>query len=62
MSSRPPGADDEQRFLRLTVEAAIRIGLLAALTLWCFSIARPFLVPIVWGTIIAVALYPVYRR
>jgi predicted PurR-regulated permease PerM len=61
MSSISPLASNERQFLSLTVEAAIRIGLLAALTIWCFDIARPFLVPIVWGVIIAVAVYPAYR-
>ncbi len=53
-------ADNEQRFLSLTVEAAIRIGLLGMLAVWCFDIARPFLIPFLWGVIIAVAVYPAY--
>ena len=59
VTPRPPA--NEQQFLRLSVEAAIRIGLVAALVMFCFDIARPFLVPIVWGVIIAVAVYPGYR-
>jgi predicted PurR-regulated permease PerM len=62
MSANPLLPNDDSRVLRLAVEAVIRIGLLAALVLWCFDIARPFLVPIVWGVIIAVAVYPGYRR
>jgi len=61
MTSRPPLFENEQQFLRLTVEAAIRIGLLGALTVWCLSIARPFLIPALWGIIIAVAVYPGHR-
>jgi predicted PurR-regulated permease PerM len=45
-----------------TVELTIRIGALAVLAVWCFLIARPFLGPIVWGIIIAVAAYRTYRR
>src|SRR5262245_55423114 len=37
------------------VEAAIRIGVVALLGLWVFNIIAPFLQPIVWGAIIAVA-------
>jgi predicted PurR-regulated permease PerM len=33
----------------------------AALVVWCYDIARPFFVPILWGVIIAVAVYPGYR-
>ena len=62
MSSLPPFLANDRTFLNLTVEGAIRIGLLLWLTLLCFDIARPFLVPIVWGVIIAVAVYPGYQR
>jgi predicted PurR-regulated permease PerM len=48
--------------MKRTVEAAIRIGLIAGLILWCFIIARPFLIPIVWGAIIAVAIFHGYER
>jgi len=53
---------DDQAFLRRSVEAAIRIGLLILLIGWCFQIVRPFIEPIVWAIIIAVATYPTYRR
>jgi predicted PurR-regulated permease PerM len=43
------------------VESAIRIGLLALLVFWCLLLIRPFLIPIVWGLVIAVAGYPTYR-
>lgn len=44
------------------VEAAIRIGVVALWIAWCFQIVRPFLSPIVWGIIIAVAVQPAYAR
>jgi predicted PurR-regulated permease PerM len=56
-----PSADD-QRFLARVVEATIRVGLLALLVAWCFQIVQPFVVPTVWGVIIAVAAYPGYAR
>ena len=49
-------------FVHKMVEAAIRIGLVALLVAWCFDIVRPFIVPAVWGIIIAVAVFPVYHR
>ncbi len=50
-----------QAFLGRATEATIRIGLLIALVGWCFSIVRPFVTPVAWGVILAVALHPVYR-
>lgn len=58
-SSTPPG---ERAFLNQSMEAAIRIGLAVLLAAWCFQIVRPFIVPVIWGVIIAVATFPGYRR
>lgn len=49
-------------FLSRAVEASIRIGLVALLVFWCLQILRPFIQPIAWGAIIAVASQPLYRR
>jgi predicted PurR-regulated permease PerM len=32
------------------------------LVVWCFQIASPFIIPIVWGIIIAVAVYPIQSK
>ena len=47
---------------RTSVEVVVRVGLLLVVAFWCFSIAEPFLVPIVWGMIIAVAVFPGFVR
>ena len=52
----------DKAFLRKALEATIRIGLVVLLVLWCFEIVKPFIVPVIWGIIIAVATYPGYRR
>jgi predicted PurR-regulated permease PerM len=52
----------EKAFLRRALEASIRIGLVVLLALWCFEIVKPFIVPVIWGIIIAVATYPGYRK
>lgn len=44
------------------LEATIRIGLVLLLVAWCLQIVRPFIIPLAWGVIIAVATYPGYRR
>jgi predicted PurR-regulated permease PerM len=56
-----PGAEDE-KFVAKALEATIRIGLVVLLAAWCFEIVRPFIIPLIWGIIIAIAAHPGYRR
>lgn len=60
--SDPQAGDPAESSTPRAVETAIRIGLLVLLVAWCYQIVEPFLVPIVWGIIIAVAGYPGYLR
>lgn len=53
--------ESDARFLSRAVEATIRIGLVLALFGWCFTIVRPFIGPVAWAMIIAVAVHPAYR-
>ena len=50
-----------EEFTKNAMEAAIRIGLVVLWVGWCFQILRPFVIPIIWGVIIAVAIYPIYE-
>ncbi len=52
--------DDE--FTTRALEAAIRIGLVAILVVWCLQIVAPFVIPVLWGLIIALAVAPLYDR
>lgn len=47
-------------FVRRALEAAIRIGLVILLIAWCFEIVKPFIVPVVWGMVIGIAVYSPY--
>ncbi len=49
-------------FTQNTIEAAVRLGLLLLLATWCFKIITPFIVPVMWGVIIAVAIYPLFLK
>ncbi len=49
-------------FTQNTIEAAIRLGLLLLLAAWCFRIVYPFIELVMWGVIIAVAIYPVFLK
>ncbi len=53
--------EEDRIFVRRSVEAAIRIGLMAGLVWWCFRIVSPFVMPVLWAIIFAVALFPVFR-
>ena len=51
---------EDNAFVQNSVEAAIRIGLLAGLFWWCLKIVGPFVMPVLWAVIFAVALYPMF--
>ena len=53
---------DDSRINRRAIEAAIRIGLVFLLVLWCYNIVKPFLLLALWGAILAVAVYPLFER
>jgi predicted PurR-regulated permease PerM len=42
-------------------ELAIRLGCLALLLYWTFTLVEPFISIVIWGVIIAVALYPFFQ-
>lgn len=56
------GIENDKRRVRVSIEAAIRIALLALLVGWCFLIFQPFLLTMLWGMIIGVASYPLFVR
>jgi predicted PurR-regulated permease PerM len=53
--------EGREETVQRAVEAAIRIGVVALLLLWVFQIVAPFIQPIVWGAIIAVACATPYH-
>jgi len=54
--------DDKKEYLTRAVETTIRVGVLILLIGWCFWILEPFIPPVIWGIVIAVAVFPIYRR
>lgn len=42
------------------IEVAIRLILILLIATLCFQIIKPFIIPVIWGAIIAVALFPLY--
>ena len=53
---------NSNEFTSNSIEAMVRIGLLLLLATWCFKIITPFIVPVMWGVIIAVAIYPLFMK
>ena len=43
------------------MDGVIRIAVVLLLAAWCFDIVKPFIIPVVWGVIIAIAAYPFYE-
>jgi len=41
---------------------ALRIGFIALLLVWSFQIIKPFILTVLWGIIIAVAIYPIFLK
>ena len=51
---------EDRAFVGRALETSVRVGLVLFLLVWCFQIAGPFLQPIVWGIILAIATQPIY--
>lgn len=52
----------QREVVATALEATVRIGILVVLVAWCFSIVRPFVIPIAWGVIIAVSAHSSYLK
>jgi predicted PurR-regulated permease PerM len=60
--SAPSDPAPRGRLFHDVLETTIRLGLVLVLLVWCFQIVRPFITPVVWGFIIAIAVAPLSRR
>ena len=61
MSEKQNSTHYEAQFVRNMVESSLRILLLALLLYLTYDIIKPFLVPVLWGGIIAIAAFPLTR-
>ena len=59
MSSQPLS---EKTFSQAQLDVLIRVGLVAALVIFCFQIFRPFLNLMLWAVILAITIYPLHLR
>ena len=52
---------NDEMHIQKTIYTALRIGFIALLFVMSFLILKPFIVPVLWGIIIAVALFPLHK-
>jgi predicted PurR-regulated permease PerM len=52
----------DPKLLRSALDILVHVALIAIIAVWCFRIFHPFLMPVMWGLIIAVALFPIFGR
>ena len=55
-------APTDPKLLRSAVDIFVHVALIAIIAVWCFRIFEPFVVPVMWGLIIAAALFPIFGR
>ena len=61
MSDTEADTGFDKLFVRNMLESALRIGLVLILLSMTYDIIRPFTLPLVWGAIIAIAVFPMAR-
>ena len=57
-----PAVSSDDRNFEDTATNAIRLGILFLLLYWCFLIIAPFVPLVIWGAILAVAVYPLHTK
>jgi predicted PurR-regulated permease PerM len=60
--AEPTRETSTEQFTHKVLEATIRTGIVVLLAFWSFKIFSPFLGPVVWGLIIAVATYGLFLK
>ena len=55
-------SNTEQRGFNQTALDALRLGLILLAVYWCYRVLAPFIPLVLWGAIIAVAIYPLHRK
>jgi len=53
--------NNEEHYNR-SIYTALRIGFITLLLVWSFKIIEPFIMPVLWGIIISVALFPMFKK
>ncbi|TLU66753.1 AI-2E family transporter [Thalassotalea litorea] len=60
--NQPELTEQDLRFTRRMIDTAIKLAAIFIVLIWCSAILRPFIMLILWGGIIAIALYPFFAK
>jgi len=55
-------SESDEKHVRLSVRSALSIAFIGLIFIVSFNVIKPFLVPIFWGIIISVGVYPLHVR
>ncbi len=54
--------DNNEKHYTRAIYTALRISFIALLLYWSFLIIKPFVLIVVWGIIVSIALYPIFEK
>ena len=54
--------ENDKLFTKNIIEAVIKLAVLGVLIIWAFQLIRPFITPVIWGIILAVAVEPMIAK
>jgi len=54
--------ENDKLFTKNIIEAVIKMAVLGMLIIWAFQLIRPFITPVIWGIILAVAVEPMIAK
>jgi predicted PurR-regulated permease PerM len=54
--------DNNKTVTKNVIEIAIKLSILATLVIWAFLLIKPFMIPVIWGIILAVAMEPFIKK
>lgn len=57
-----PNMENDEAFYNRAIYTTLRIGFIALLLVWSLDIVKPFILPVIWGIIIAVAIFPFFEK
>lgn len=57
-----PNMENDEAFYNRAIYTTLRIGFIALLLVWSLDIIKPFILPVIWGIIIAVAIFPFFKK
>jgi len=50
--------DSQVQFRKSIIEALIKVAVIGVMAVWTFQLIKPFLIPVIWGVVLAVAAEP----